>query len=202
MDSAARDKDFDPMKGPFRYQAAAGDCFPTSVVNGLTALYPFYDIPSAVIQHVYLYALDDDSPSGGTTDEAGKFLATWLSRFRRKGFKIEAEFLEGRDVDVKPRGRIARHLARGGVAVYDTYSASGARHTVLALGMEREWMYCWDPRYRPRAIRSTRSAETLRPATPEKPNLRVRRGWLEQSAAKAYALGPLRDRCAILLARG
>jgi hypothetical protein len=189
------------MLGPFRYQAAAGDCFPTSVVNGLTALYPFADIPSTVIQHVYLYALDDDSPSGGTTDEAGRFLSEWLNRFHRKGFQIHAEFLMGREVDVKPRGKVARHLAEGGVAVFDTYTASGARHSMLALNLERDWMYCWDPRYRPRAIRSTKAAENLQPPTPERPNLRVRRKWLEQSATKAYTFGPLRDRCAILLSR-
>lgn len=52
------------MKGPFRYQAAAGDCFTTSVVNALTALISYARIPSVVIQRVYLYTLDDPSPGG------------------------------------------------------------------------------------------------------------------------------------------
>jgi hypothetical protein len=189
------------MQGPFRYQAAAGDCFTTSMVNGLVALYPFYDIPSFVVQRIYQYTLDDNSQGGGTSDEAGRFLAHWLSTLDRGKFKLSAEFLEGADVRLKPGGRILRHLGRGGVAAFDIHTTGGARHSILALHFDREWLYGWDPRYRTRAIRAASAAQVLHPASPDKPNLRVRRAWLERTSLGPFTLGPLANRCAILLAR-
>jgi hypothetical protein len=186
--------------GPFRYQAAAGDCFPTSMVNAISALYPFWDIPSVVVQRIYQYTLDDDTGGGGTSDEAGRFLAWWLDGFRRKGFGLSTEFLAGSEVRLEPRGKILRHLGNGGVAVIDTYNSSGARHSMLALRADGEWIECWDPRYRQAAVRSTRSAERIK-ATAEDPNLRVKMTWLEKTTRKAYTLGPVADRCAILVAR-
>jgi hypothetical protein len=189
------------MLGPFRYQAASGDCFPTSVVNALTALYPSHEIPSAIIQHVYLYTLDDPSRGGGTSDEAGRFLCNWLTEFSDRRFRVKADFLTKRDVDLSPRGKIERHLMGEGVATFDTYNASGTRHSILILSIDAEWAYGWDPRHRPRAIRATRNAENLHPASPSEPNVRVRRSWLEKPAVKAYTLGPIRDRCAILFSK-
>lgn len=196
------------MPGPFRYQAAAGDCFPTCVVNAVAALYPFTEIPSVVIQRIYQYALDDETGGGGTSDEAGRFLATWLGDFKRKGFRLSTEFLSGPEVHLRPRGKVLRHLRSGGVAVLDTYNSAGARHSILALRAETEWVECWDPRYQPivvressRARRPSKGAERLAPATPEEPNLRVQKTWLEKTARKPYALGPVADRCAILIRR-
>jgi hypothetical protein len=190
--------------GPFRYQAAAGDCFPTSMVNAVAALYPFPRVPSAVIQRIYQYALDDESDGGGTSDASGRFLAAWLGDYRRKGFALSTEFLQGPEVRLEPRGKIRRHLKAGGVAVFDTYNSTGARHSILALRAGAEAIDFWDPRYQARAARhgGGRSAVSrFTPAGPEEPNLRVSIAWLEKTVRKAYALGPLADRCAILLKR-
>ena len=187
------------MRGPFRYQAAGGDCFPTTMVNALTALYPFPRLPSLVVQRVYQYALDDVSLNGGTSDEAGRFLSQWLNGFRKGRVAVKAEFLAGAAVSVEQRGRIARHMAKGGVATVDVLSPAG-RHTLLLLGLTAEWAWFWDPRYRKRAVRTARHVEVLRPATPEEPNRRVRRAWLERTSGH-FSLGPRAQRCAILLSR-
>jgi hypothetical protein len=189
------------MRGPFRYQASGGDCFPTTMLNALTALYPFPRLPSLVVQRVYQYTLDDVSLSGGTTDDAGRFLCGWLNSFRKGGITVNARFLSGPEVTLAPRGRIARHVAGGGVATLDVHSTEGARHSLLLLELDKDWAWFWDPRYRPRATRDARHVEVLRPSRPEEPNRRVRRDWLEKARTLPFAMGPVAKRSAILLSR-
>jgi hypothetical protein len=171
------------------------------MVNALAALYPFPRLPSLVIQRVYQYALDDVSLSCGTTDDAGRFLCGWLNAFRKGGIRVKAEFLEGKDVSLRPRGHVARHLGHGGVASVDVQSPGGARHSLLLLRLDAKWAWFWDPRYRVRAVRAAPHVEVLHPAKPEEPNRRILRTWLEGARSRPFALGPLKTRCAILLSR-
>ena len=190
------------MYGPFRYQATAGDCFPTSMVNALAALHPSDQLPSAVVQWIYLYALDVASPvSGGTSDTAASVLAHWLSRFGRGRFRVRAEVLRNEHVHLGPNNRISRHLDQGGVAVCDIKCERDGWHSVLALHRDARWVYFWDPRFRSRALRSTHRAEVLEPGTLAEPNLRIERSWLARSSSKPFTFGPSADRLVILVGR-
>ena len=46
------------MNNPLRYQITEYDCGPTSVLNGISALFPREVIPPDIPRYVMLYSLD------------------------------------------------------------------------------------------------------------------------------------------------
>ena len=50
--------EFGTRPSPFRYQVCETDCFPTSVLNGLSHRFDRRCIPGAVVQRIYVYCLD------------------------------------------------------------------------------------------------------------------------------------------------
>lgn len=49
---------------PLRYQISEYDCGPTSLLNGLSFLFPREDIPPEVVRNVMLYCLDSYNAEG------------------------------------------------------------------------------------------------------------------------------------------
>lgn len=191
------------MRSPLRYQSTDGDCFPTSVLNGLNWLVEFRRIPGVVLQHVYLYTLDGVGRGGSlgnsTTAEAGRLLAEWLNSYRTETFKVEVEYLEEEAVHLRPGSALLSCLARGGVAICDINLSRTTVHSILALQADKEWIYFWDPLPRARALRQGRHAERLPDDRGASPNLRIRRQWFDSKTPRPYSMGRNDDRTAVLI---
>jgi hypothetical protein len=189
-----------------REQFTASDCFPTSVLNALGLLFPRSDLPPEVLQRVYLYTLDGvdrgQSRCRWTSGEAALFLAEWLCCFRTRRFAVEARYVEGGEVHLRPRNVIGRWLAAGGKAVIDVLTRGGYAHSVALLGLDARWAYVWDPFYRavPRSLRGDAAVERL-PSDGRSANFRIRRDHFASTAGRPFSLGPKTGRSCLLLRR-
>jgi hypothetical protein len=137
------------MRSPFRYQVCETDCFPTSVLNGLSHLFERRCIPGAVVQRVYLYSLDGVSRGAitgdGTTEPASRLLAAWLSDYRTPRFSVGTAVITGRDVRLNSNSVLGQRVARGAVAVCDVSERLRFWHSALMLRMSDGWAEWWDP---------------------------------------------------------
>ncbi len=140
------------MHNPLRYQMTEYDCGPTSLLNGISCLFPREDIPPEILRSVMLYCLDCFGPEGdcgkhGTSCTAMMFLSNWLNGFgQTRDFPISSRHLAGREVNLSQNGLVRDALRRGGVAVARVEFDGG--HYVLLTGLAGEQVRLFDPYYR------------------------------------------------------
>ena len=191
-------------KSPFRYQVCETDCFPTSVLNGLSRLFQRRCIPGEVVQRVFMYTMDGVSrghlTGDGTTEAGAQLLADWLAEYRTPRFRVRAEMWKREHVRLRPNSRLARALSGGAVAVCDVKDRGRDWHSVLVLGISDGWVECWDP-YKRSAVRGMTGRAEVRPSDGYAPNLRIKASWVEGLPTRYLRLGPARDRSALVLWR-
>ena len=140
------------MHNTLRYQMTEYDCGPTSLLNGISCLFPREDIPPEILRSVMLYCLDCFGPEGdcgkhGTSCTAMMFLSNWLNGFgQTRDFHISSRHLAGREVNLSQNGLVRDALRRGGVAVARVEFDGG--HYVLLTGLAGEQVRLFDPYYR------------------------------------------------------
>ena len=191
-------------KSPFRYQVCESDCFPTSVLNGLSHLFERRCIPGAVVQRVFLYTMDGVSrghlTGDGTTDAAAQLLADWLGDYRTPRFRVRADLWKRDDVCLRPNSRLGRALARGAVAVCHVKDRGRDWHSLLVLGIRDGWVECWDP-YKRSTLRDMGGRAEVRSSDGDAPNLLIKASWIEGRPTRYLRLGPVRERSALVLRR-
>lgn len=78
------------MKSPLRYQMSEYDCGPTTMLNGISYLFPRESISPEIIRNIMLYSLDSYGGEGimgkrGTSSAAMMFLSNWLNGYGKIG---------------------------------------------------------------------------------------------------------------------
>ena len=137
------------MNNPLRYQITEYDCGPTSVLNGISALFPREVIPPDIPRYVMLYSLDGWGEDGvigttGTTATAMMFMSNWFNSYGRLGrIPISSHFYTGAQVNMREDGPVMEALHRGGVVVLRCYS--DVAHYVLLTGIQDGLIQTFDP---------------------------------------------------------
>ncbi|MCG3139116.1 MAG: hypothetical protein HJJLKODD_02994 [Phycisphaerae bacterium] len=185
----------------FNYQPTTGLCCPVAIINGLVALFG-QGIPPVVIKQIYEITLDCRHANGTSSEALQKVVRAINAAARQhpKRFPCKARYLWGRRVTVR---MLARVLDCGGVAVPIVLVSRNEHHAITALYADPEWVYVFDGYYRKRYghLRGCQSANRSGQIVVAEANLRIRREVLECSGHQQYALGPRREREAIILER-
>ncbi|CAM3735706.1 hypothetical protein [Parendozoicomonas haliclonae] len=194
------------LKTPFSYQVSAYDCVPISFINALAYLFERDDIPPLVIQKIYLYCLDTVTSQGnlghGTTGLAIALLGNWLQKYQEGSFDVSTAYLDKDNFSIAAKGPLLDCLERGGTALIRLHTDKKLWHYVLALKMDEDWFYAFDPCRRGRKSIVKGQVEYITSAREQEPNLRIRREWMDtQSNRKRFCLGTLRERECLLIER-
>ena len=194
------------MKTPFRFQASDYDCVPTTFINAISYLFERSEIPPLVIQRIFTYCLDSISSQQnlghGTTSYAVQLMGNFLSEFQEKGFKVCTEYICDERVHLGRNNKIARTLNAGGAALLNVKSIGNDWHYVLALEIDANWLYIFDPYPKKNYKKFGDKFVYVKQEFPQGPNLHVRREWLDsKNNSELNSLGPIKTREALLLWR-
>jgi len=195
-----------PRRAPFRYQLSEYDCVPATIGNAIARLFDRIEIPPEVVQRIYLYTLDASGRRGsfgrGSSDESVKLLAGWLCQFSSKRFRIGAEFLAGREVNLGPGNRIVECLNDRGVALCNITYDHGDWHYVLALRADSKRLYFFDPYWRGNVRGLGKHVKYVRPPLEDGANLTISREWLDTASnRRRFCFGSWRNRDCLLMWR-
>ena len=195
------------MKSLMRFQLTEFDCVPTSFVNALCYLFPRSEIPPLVLQRIFLSCLDRVTTRGGlchgTTGSATNVLVKWLKKYKTEKFSLNAEYCHGEGVNFHPGSKLVNRLKRGGVILLSLTQSQNQRvkHCVLAVRVDADWIYCFDPYFRQRAHKSP-DYERIEEQQDCPANLRIRLTWLCADAKNGmFQLGSVEGRTCVLLYR-
>ena len=176
------------MNNPLRYQITEYDCGPTSVLNGISALFPREVIPPDIPRYVMLYSLDGWGEDGviGKTGTLGRI-------------PISSHFYTGAQVNMREDGPVMEALHRGGVVVLRCYS--DVAHYVLLTGIQDGLIqtfdpYFWDGPFEDPGIHVTHKHEDSYNRLIE-PRVFAMESW--GTDADFYACGPKEQREALVL---
>lgn len=189
------------MNNPLRYQMTEYDCGPTSMLNGVSYLFPREEIPPDILRSVMLYCLDCFGPEGdsgkcGTSCMAMMFLSNWLNGFgQTRSLPISSRHLMGQEVHLSQNGPLRDALRRGGAAVARVEFDGG--HYVLLTGIQDEQVRLFDPYYRAQPFEDP--ALQMVAEHPDAFNRIVPVRYLERTTREPYAFGPVECREAVLL---
>lgn len=202
------------MQSPLRFQLTEFDCVPTTFVNAICWLFPRAEIPPLVLQRVFLSCLDKATSRGnlchGTSGSAINVLVEWLNAYRTKKFRLKAVYCHGGMVNFRSGSKLSKRMKPGGVGIKPSgvvalnISQNGSQnvgHCVLALEVDDDWIYCFDPYYRTNAHKSP-DYEIINKGPNCPANLRIRLSWLsETTKTGSFQLGPVSGRTCVLLSR-
>lgn len=199
------------LKTPFAYQVSSYDCVPISFINALAYLFDRDDIPPLVIQKIYLYCLDTVTSKGdlghGTTGLAIALLGNWLQKYREGNFSLTTAYLERDNFSIAQASALSECLERKGTALVRLHTGGKHWHYVLALKLDDEWFYAFDPCRRPARNIVRGQVEYLstshgQASGEQAPNLRIKREWIDTlSSSKRFCLGALHERECLLIER-
>lgn len=136
------------MKVPLRFQVTEFDCGSVSLLNAFSYLFEREEIPPELVKAIHKYTLDcytEDGRigEGGTSREAIKKLATWITDFSKKrDFGVNCTRLEGKEVALD---KMRETISRGGVVFIRVHQT--VEHYVIITDMDEESAYIFDPYY-------------------------------------------------------
>jgi hypothetical protein len=191
---------------PLHYQVSEYDCVPTAFINAISYLFERHEIPPMVISHIYLYSLDTVGRNslfgvGGTSRHAVRLLGNWLNSYKMKQFSVYTEFLEKYEISLAEGSRVHMCLQEGGVVLCNTLLSPKEEHYLMFVGVDDQWVYCFDS-YRRICIRGMKDNVHILPCEDGRSaNLKIKKSWLEQEAAKRFAYGPIHKRECLLISR-
>lgn len=189
------------MYNPLRYQMTEYDCGPTSLLNGISYLFPREDIPPELVRNVLLYCLDRygaDGGSGkrGTSGMAMQFLSSWLNGFGQAGYlPVSSRFVSGPAVTLSQNGLLRDALHRRGAAVVQVDFEGW--HYVLLTAVQDGQAFLFDPYFRTEPFQDPQLR--IDSSHPLQFNRIVPVARLEQTGLLPYAMGPKDRREAVLL---
>ncbi len=194
------------MDVPLHYQVSEYDCVPTTFLNAVSFLFTRREIPPLVVRHIYTYSLDTVSRGGrlgraGTSKYAIQLLGHWLNAYKTRKFSVATAYLAPEEIHLRDGSQILQCLAENGVALCNIYVGQSEWHFVLALGHDDEWLYVFDP-YLRRALRGLGNrARLLDDAGGYRPNIAIRRDWMDGPTRQRFGLGEEDDRECLLVWR-
>jgi hypothetical protein len=105
---------------------------------------------------------------------------------RKIPFSIDAEILEGKDINLRSK-KISKCLNKNGVVLCDIWHLKKPMmsHTILAFKHDSEWIYFWDP-YRVIIPEECKKYVESRADKKEDYNLRIKKKWLDKDNHKKY----------------
>lgn len=203
------------MKVPFRYQATAYDCVPTTFINALQYLFKREEIPPIVIQKIMLYSLDTVNRNGeygkqGTSGLAIQLIMQWLESLKDDKFAFKrCEYLPEEQIHFRKGNKIVACLNRGGVALLRIKAGKAATtpfHYVLALGVDKnnsEWILFFDPYYRVNQFKGedAKYLQWLGGECEHGANLKIKRERLDSYEYEKYSMAAIDERECCLLER-
>lgn len=198
------------MKNFLNYQSTEYDCGPVSLMNGVRYLFEREEIYPDVVKFIMLYCMDMYNENGefcksGTSHSVIKFLSNWLNHFSEiKHFPIACEYYEGEDVKIGPRTRIAKAIQNGAAVVL--YVHLDVWHYVLLTGIEDGKVLLFDPYYEDAEsylLDSDYISDQIQFVfnQPKKYNRIVSIDRLNQTNLDYYAMGPVKNRLAVIMKR-
>lgn len=189
------------MDNPLRYQLTEYDCGPTSLLNGMSYLFPREALPPEIVRSVMLYCLDGFGADGvcgkrGTSCMAMMFLSNWLNGYGQAGhLPVSSQHLQGEAVNLSQNGRLRDALRRGGAAVVRVEFEGG--HYVLLTAIRGEQVALFDPYHRAEPFDDP--ALQMVADHPAEYNRLVPARYLERTGREPYSFGPVELREAVLL---
>lgn len=198
------------MKNFLNYQSTEYDCGPVSLMNGIRYLFEREEIYPDIVKFIMLYCMDMYNENGefcksGTSHSVMEFLSNWLNHFSKiKDFPIACECLTDSNVVLGPRSKIARALKKGAAVVL--YVHLDVWHYVLLTGIEGDQALIFDPYYEDEesiAMDPEYISDDIRFIfdQPKKCNRVVSINRLHQTNLDYYAMGPVRNRLAVIMKR-
>ncbi len=189
------------MKNPLNYQATEYDCGPTTMLNAISYLFRREDIPPDIAKTIMQYCLDGYNDKGeahkkGTSDMAICFLANWLNHFGKvRKFPIYCETISEEEVYIGPNSKITSCLQQKGVVVAKVML--GCWHYVLLTGIDKEYVYLFDPYFRQRPY--DKEGVEIILGEPKRRNRKVLHQIMNDTGRTYYALGKKEERECVLL---
>ncbi len=188
---------------PLRYQATEFDCGCTAVINAISYIFDFSEIPAYFLKEIYDICLDEYNANGligggGTSQDAMKFLVSWFNRYGEKtGFPIQCSYYEGADVTFMNNSKILELLHDNRMSIvircmlYD-------EHYITLTDVDNNYIYAFDPYYweidygDPRIIRIDE---------PFKANRKFPVNFMESTMQKYYNLTAVKEKIAVAFSR-
>lgn len=189
------------MKNPLHYQISEYDCGPTAMLDAISFLFEREEISPVVIRNIMLYCLDCYDGEGimgknGTSRAAMMFLSNWLNGFGKIGqLPVSSDYLSGERVWIGKGSPINDALCRGGAVVVRVFYECG--HYVLLTGIEEEKILMFDPYYGDEVFPEEGMIRVE--DQPFRYNRIVDEKYFNRESTELYALGPKRDREAVIL---
>ena len=198
------------MKNFLNYQSTEYDCGPVSLMNGVRYLFEREEIYPDVCKFIMLYCMDMYNENGefcksGTSHSVMKFLSNWMNHFSEiKPFPIACEYYEAEAVKIGPRSNIAKAVKNGAAVVL--YVHLDVWHYVLLTGIEGNNALLFDPYYEdeesyPQDEEYICDAIQFVFDQPKKYNRIVSIDRLNQTNLDYYAMGPVKNRLAVVMKR-
>jgi hypothetical protein len=191
------------MKNPLHYQLSEYDCGPTTMLNAISFLFEREEISPVIIRNIMLYCLETCNNEGimgksGTSRAAMMFLSHWLNGYGEMGqLPVSSVYLSGEQVWMGRESRIDDALKRGGAVVVRVFFECD--HYVLLTGIQDDKILMFDPYFEngdydfefDDVIPVEDHPFTYNRIVPEK--------YFNAKAQELYALGPVKDREAVLI---
>ena len=137
-------------RSPLRYQASEYDCGPVAVVNAISCVCDFSDIPPAFLKAVYEITLDKCNVTGhvgreGTSKEAMEFIASWINQYNKKtGFPhIHCRVVTGENVSFKEGSALLEEVKREDAVVL-LFCRMYNEHYVVVTDCSDKYLYLFD----------------------------------------------------------
>lgn len=190
------------MKSPLCYQTTEFDCVPTTFINSLRYLLPRKEIPPEVIQAILMFSLDTFNRNGekgkkGTTYFAVQYICNWLDNFAETNdFIIRYEPLEIESIHLGKDSKIVECINYGGLAIIRVYFTAALYHYVLLTGIDKDFVYIFDPNYREKVFKEQKIKIVL--DKPFQYNRKINRAWFESFEERKYAMGINEERECVL----
>lgn len=190
------------MKVPLRFQVTEFDCGTVSLLNAFSYLFEREEIPAELVKAIHEYTLDCYDKNGkigegGTSREAIKKLARWITEFsKKKDFGVKCTRLEGREVTVD---KMKDTISRGGVIFVRCYQT--LEHYVIITDMDETNAYIFDPYYLDERYYDLDKEVCLIFDEPFKYNRIVKIERLFSNTVKDFALVSIESRECVLIER-
>ena len=138
------------MKSPLRYLVTEFDTGAVSLINGLSFLFEREEMPAELLRAIQIYSLDSYNAKGQIDKTSSRnvvfSVSKWVNAFaKQKNIPLKCKYLKADDVTIY---EIVDCLKQNGCVFLKTY-LGGAKHYVILTAMDNEYIYMFDPYFKP-----------------------------------------------------
>jgi len=134
------------------YQTTLFDCGPVAIINALNYVLNVDEFPPSFLKMIYGTCLDGLNTDGvvggnGTSQDAIRFIATWLNDYHEKtNFPLECTCIENDDVTLLNNSNLLQALRAKNAAVVIRCMLD-VEHYITLLDADDDKVYAFDPYY-------------------------------------------------------